>query len=84
MLAVPVRGQFEQVLNARWLERLGYGVHAEEIAADGLAAFLERVPDLERALAGYAQDGNRELLAKLDELVAAAVRGGAPAAGAPR
>jgi UDP:flavonoid glycosyltransferase YjiC (YdhE family) len=72
MLAVPVRKQFEQVLNARWLERLGYGVHADEITAEGLARFLERVPDLARALSGYAQEGNRELLAKLDDTLAAA------------
>jgi uncharacterized protein (TIGR00661 family) len=52
MLAVPVRKQFEQVLNARWLERLGYGVSADEITAGGLSGFLERVPDLARALSG--------------------------------
>ncbi len=78
MLAVPVRRQFEQVLNARWLERLGYGVAAEEITAGGLAAFLDRVPELEAALAGYAQDGNRALLARLDDTISAATRG-APA-----
>jgi uncharacterized protein (TIGR00661 family) len=83
MLAVPVRKQFEQVLNARWLERLGYGAAAEEITADGLARFLERVPELERALGGYRQDGNRELLGKLDEMVAAAARGGPRAGGPP-
>jgi uncharacterized protein (TIGR00661 family) len=72
LLSVPVRKQVEQVLNARWLEKLGYGMAAEEITEPALARFLERVPDLERGLAGYAQDGNRELLAKLDEVIAAA------------
>jgi uncharacterized protein (TIGR00661 family) len=79
MLAVPVRKQFEQVLNARYLERLGYGVAAEEITDEVLGGFLERLPSLERGLARYAQDGNRDLLGKLDALVAAAVaRAGAP------
>jgi uncharacterized protein (TIGR00661 family) len=77
MLAVPVRKQFEQVLNARWLERLGYGMAADELTGDALARFLERVPELERAVGGYRQDGNRELLGKLDDVIAAAAHGGA-------
>jgi uncharacterized protein (TIGR00661 family) len=80
MLAVPVRGQFEQILNARYLERLGYGVAAETIDDAALAGFLARLPDLERGLAGYHQDGNRELLAKLDETIARAIE---PAAFGP-
>ena len=69
MLAVPVGGQFEQVLNARYLEREGYGLAADELTAQRLGAFLERLPDFERKLAGYNQDGNSELLAKLDDLL---------------
>jgi uncharacterized protein (TIGR00661 family) len=78
MLSVPVKHQFEQVLNARWLEKLGYGVAADEITEAGLARFLERLPELERALAGYRQDGNVELLAKLDGVVARAASGAPP------
>ena len=37
-----------------------------------LGGFLARLPDLERGLACYRQDGNRELLAKLDETIARA------------
>jgi uncharacterized protein (TIGR00661 family) len=83
LLAVPVKRQLEQVLNARWLDTLGYGMAAEEITDAGLSRFLERVPELERGLAGYAQDGNRELLAKLDEVVSAAARTQVPPAPPP-
>ena len=76
MLAVPVKRQFEQILNARYLEQLGYGAAAEELTAPALGAFLERLPEHERCLARYAQDGNRECLAALDALVAAALAGG--------
>ena len=69
MLAIPVGGQFEQVLNARYLEAEGYGVAADELTAERLGAFLERIPDFERKLAGYSQHGNTELLAKLDDLL---------------
>jgi uncharacterized protein (TIGR00661 family) len=70
MMSVPVGRQFEQVLNARYLEHLGFGLHAER-ADDpkAIAAFLERVPSCEAALARYEHDGNRSLFAKVDELL---------------
>jgi uncharacterized protein (TIGR00661 family) len=66
-LAVPVGGQFEQVLNARYLEREGYGRGADQIDAQTLGAFLEALPDCEARLADYQQDGNQELLDTLDQ-----------------
>jgi uncharacterized protein (TIGR00661 family) len=70
MLAMPLEGQFEQVLNARYLEREGYGVWAPNLEQPGVVLrFLERVPDCARALAGYHQDGNREILAAVDEFL---------------
>ncbi len=66
MLSVPIGGQFEQVLNALYLEKLGYGAHATDLAGDALPRFLEKVPDCAQALTGYVQDGNRVLLAALD------------------
>ena len=76
MLAVPVAGQFEQVLNARYLEREGYGLAADELTDTRLGEFLERIPDCERNLAAYTQDGNRDLLQSLEgSLVAAASPG---------
>jgi uncharacterized protein (TIGR00661 family) len=78
MLAVPIRKQVEQVLNARYLEAEGYGLGAEEITATRLGEFIERLPDCERRLAGYRQDGNTDLLGALQHSLVAA----APAAGA--
>jgi uncharacterized protein (TIGR00661 family) len=74
MLAVPLHGQFEQVLNARYLERLGYGLAADVIDGGRLGTFVERIPEFERKLAGYAQDGNTHLLAAVGESLAAAAR----------
>jgi uncharacterized protein (TIGR00661 family) len=72
MLAVPVTGQFEQVLNARYLQAEGYGLCADTLTTASVSAFLERLPDCARKLAGYAQDGNRQLLAALDDSLARA------------
>jgi uncharacterized protein (TIGR00661 family) len=81
MLSVPVRRQFEQILNARYLDRLGYGVAVGEVTPAALAAFEERLPELSRALALRRQDGNAELLGHLDALVGTALgaRAGAEA-----
>ncbi len=70
VLSLPVSGQFEQVLNARYLERLGYGAYAEAPTPEAIGAFLEHLQHHERALAGYVQDGNNEALAALREQLA--------------
>jgi uncharacterized protein (TIGR00661 family) len=73
MLAVPLRKQFEQVLNARYLEAQGYGLGADTITDARLAEFVERLPDFEAKLRGYKQDGNKDLLAALERGLADAV-----------
>ena len=72
---IPVGRQFEQILNARYLQRLGYGRMAEDIDAASVHAFLEAVPDCERALASYRQDGNHLLLAEIDHQLDKAASG---------
>ncbi len=67
MLCVPVGGQFEQVLNARYLEHLGFGKMAREVDADEVKGFVKLIGPCERALSAYAQDGNADLFRALDE-----------------
>jgi len=70
MLSVPLRGQFEQVMNARYLQRLGYGDWTYDIGdASVVQGFLDRIPACEEALAGYEQDGNQALVDILDHLL---------------
>jgi len=78
MLSVPVQRQFEQIMNARWLQRLGYGMEGDRITTARLGEFLERVPDYTRTLGGYHQDGNANLLGSLDRLIARALAGRRP------
>jgi hypothetical protein len=68
--AIPIPAQFEQWLNAAQVEQMGYGRHFGTITADNLRAFLYELAGFETALAGYQQDGNQELFAKLDEELA--------------
>ena len=69
MLSVPFRGQFEQVMNARWLRRLGYGDCAEEFTEEAVAGFLEGLDSHERALAGYEPRDNSIAFACVDRLL---------------
>ena len=76
MLAVPVGGQFEQVLNARYLDKLGYGRYAESLRDPrAVLDFVAGLPRHEEALRGYAQDGNKEILAFVDGLLDQAAAG---------
>lgn len=70
MLSVPLEGQFEQTLNALYLQKLGYGEHHSALDLHGISAFLDRTSDYTRALAGHHQDRNHAILAAVDDLVA--------------
>ncbi len=62
VLSVPLRGQFEQLMNARYLEREGFGLCAPHIDSPTLTRFLDRLDDYHERLGSYSQDGNREAL----------------------
>ncbi len=71
MLSVPIEGQFEQVLNARYLQLKGYGLAAESIEEPGaVETFLENLPRYEKKLARYSQDGNARIMRAIDKWLA--------------
>jgi uncharacterized protein (TIGR00661 family) len=74
-LSIPVSGQYEQELNARYLEALGYGSWSRHFEAEPIAAFLERTDEYAAALAAVARPGNSMLFACLDELLERIGRG---------
>lgn len=68
MLAIPLARQFEQVLNARYLELEGYGMHAESLEDPAtVTEFLSRIPACEAKLAAYHQKGNEKIMGAIDE-----------------
>jgi uncharacterized protein (TIGR00661 family) len=69
-LAVPVSHQFEQIFNAYWLEKSGYGAYWEELNKERIESFLYNLPHYREALEQYPRQGNRALFGKLDELIA--------------
>jgi len=70
MLSVPVVGQFEQVLNALYLQALGYGEYHPMLSPDGIEAFLAHSETYAGNLEGFHQDGNALVFASVDALLA--------------
>jgi uncharacterized protein (TIGR00661 family) len=68
-LAVPVEHQFEQIFNAYWLDKAGYGAYWEELNKERVESFLFNLPQFREKLVKYPRQGNEGLLAKLDGLI---------------
>jgi uncharacterized protein (TIGR00661 family) len=77
MLTVPLVGQYEQELNARYLHSLGYGRFTAQLSEEVVRGFLEGIEEHQRALMQYRPRDNSMLLALVDE-VAERVRLGEP------
>jgi len=69
-LALPMKGQFEQELNAFQLQNLGYGKCVAEPTSEVIGDFLYRLPDFEHRLLDYTPGDNSDIKGKLDELLA--------------
>jgi uncharacterized protein (TIGR00661 family) len=69
IFSVPVKNQFEQVLNARYLEELGYGLTADALDPQILRLFLRERPKYAGRVAKHQQDGNERLFHRVDGLL---------------
>lgn len=69
MLAVPFGSQYEQILNANYLEGLGWGERADRPDGAAVRAFLARAPAYAARLRDYQHDGNAELLDSVERAI---------------
>jgi uncharacterized protein (TIGR00661 family) len=72
LLSVPLKGQFEQTLNALYLASLGYGEYHRELSAEAITGFLDAAPRYAEILKEYPyrNDRNQSIFQALDELIA--------------
>src|SRR5947209_9517231 len=68
-LAIPVQHQFEQTLNAYYVDKMGYGAFWEDLSKEKIESFLFNLPLYAENLKSYPRAGNQALLAKLDQLI---------------
>jgi len=69
-LAIPIEHQFEQIFNAYWLDKMGYGTYWDELSQERIESFLYNLPDYREGLRAYPRHGNGALLEKLCSLIA--------------
>lgn len=69
ILCVPVKKQFEQVFNATYIEKLGYGLKYDELSKESVAYFLKKLPEFKLNLAAYNSGDNSLLFEKLEKVI---------------
>ena len=69
-LAIPVKRQFEQVLNAYYVDKMNYGAYWEDVNKERVESFLFNRETYRAALSKYPRAGNNALMSKLDGLIA--------------
>lgn len=69
LLSVPVAHQYEQELNARYLQELGYGTWARKLDIEPLLQFLDKVDVYQETLQSYPSRDNSILFSCVDELL---------------
>lgn len=69
-LAWPLKRQFEQVFNAYYIQKMGYGAWWDDLNKERIESFLFNLEEYRENLAGYPAQDNSRIFGKLDELVA--------------
>jgi uncharacterized protein (TIGR00661 family) len=61
VFSFPLKNQFEQYMNAAYIQKLGYGRHFDDLSGDAVKAFLYDIDSFTGNLSTYHQDGNNVL-----------------------
>lgn len=69
ILSLPIKGDFEQILNAILLERCGYGRFGQEINYQILKDFFDNLDIFKNNLRNYQQEGNKIFEEKLKSVL---------------
>ena len=69
-LAWPVKRQFEQIFNAYYIGKTGYGAYWDDLNKERVESFLYNLDVYRANLATYQRQDNSALFAKLETLIA--------------
>ncbi len=69
ILSQPVQGQFEQIINAYYLNKLGYGMHVDELGKKDIEFFLNNLKVYERNLRKYKAKDNKRIFRKIEGIL---------------
>lgn len=68
-LATPLPNQFEQILNAYYVGKLGYGYFTEEIDEEKVVGFLHNIENYKKGIKNVRNDKNKKLFKVLSSLI---------------
>ncbi len=69
ILSFPIEKHFEQILNAFYIEKLGYGSYGKKLDEKTVSFFLKKLDKYRINLLKYKKEDNRKILKKLDEII---------------
>jgi uncharacterized protein (TIGR00661 family) len=69
ILSVPIEKTFEQILNALYLDKLGYGEYHHHLDREIISAFLERLSYYEKNLKTYTKKNPDDFPKKVNSLI---------------
>ena len=74
VLSVPIGKHFEQILNAFYLQKMGYGEYCPQLTEAALARFLGNLDAYSGNLANCSQKGNEVLFDILENMISELVK----------
>ena len=63
--SVPAQGNFEQILNGFYVQKLGYGEYHEKMSVNKLAKFLNKLPKYQERLSKVKNRNNDGIIKEL-------------------
>jgi len=69
ILSIPVKKQYEQILNGIYLDRLGYGMFSKETSIKEIKSFIKNIFKYKNKLKAYKKYNNNEALKKIDQVI---------------
>ena len=69
VLSIPIKGTFEQVLNAMQIKNLGYGDMCDSINRKALLSFIKNNDKYYQNIKKYKKEDNSRIIAKIEELI---------------
>ncbi|MBW2996300.1 hypothetical protein KY332_03295 [Candidatus Woesearchaeota archaeon] len=69
ILSIPIKKQFEQITNAVYLKKLGYGMYCRETSKRNIQKFLSNLKKYRNNLKKYKKQDNSKIFKKLKQLL---------------
>ena len=68
-LAIPLENHFEQIINAYYLEKLGYGKYWDKLNKEGVELFISNLDLYAEHITHYQKTDNSKILERLDGII---------------